>query len=299
VRRFRADRWLALASACWAGLACSVFPDRAVLPESDAGGGFAGTLLAGAAGAIGGSQATGGNAGANGELAGTAGDAAGGAAGETAGGAAGETAGGAAGSSAAGAAATAGAGGTAGCASVHVVLPATADAWIAAAQPQVNHGSDTQLFVLGGASEQRALLAFSLPAAQAGDTLLAAKLTLTLSQAPNLGAQSRTLNAHSLTQTFNEGRVTWSNYSNGAAHQWATPGGDIGTSFGSGTLTSGAAQLVLDVTALVKAAYSAKQAELGLLVRDPAPAAPVSFAFVSREGVMTAQPALDLEYCRP
>ena len=272
-----------------------MFPDRAVLPESDTGGGFAGALLgsAGAAVATGGAQALGGSvgdlAGAGGHGAGAGGDGAAGAAATAgAGGGTGGTAG-----------ASSGAGGTAGCASMHVVLPSTADAWIDAAQAQVNHGSDTQLFVFGGASEQRALLAFSLPAAPAGTALVAAKLALTLSQAPNLGTQSRTLNAHALSKSFNEGRVTWSNYSNGAAHQWTTPGGDIGTSFGSGVLDAGATQLMLDVSALVTAAYSAKQTELDLLVRDPASSAPIEIAFVSKEGGMTAQPALDLEYCRP
>jgi hypothetical protein len=179
------------------------------------------------------------------------------------------------------------------------VLPTTADAWIASAAPQVNHGSDTQLFVFGGVSEQRALLTFSLPAPPTGAVLVAAKLALTLSEATNLGAQSRTLNAYALSKSFDEGRVTWSNYGNGASHQWTTPGGDVGSSFGSGLLASGAAQLVLDVSALASAAYSAQQTELGLLIRDPAPGAPAPSAFVSKEGALTAQPALDLEYCRP
>jgi hypothetical protein len=164
----------------------------------------------------------------------------------------------------------------------------------------VTHGTDTRLFVLGGASERRALIAFNLPAAKAGTVLASAALVLTLDQAPNLGASSRTLNVYPLQVTFNAARATWLNYANGASKTWATPGGDFIATFGSGTLHPGDTVLRLDASALVAAAYSSKQSALGLLVRDPqVAAAPVDFAFVSQEGGALARPVLDIERCSP
>jgi hypothetical protein len=175
------------------------------------------------------------------------------------------------------------------------------DAWIDSAEPQVNHGADTQLFVLGGASEQRALLTFTLPKSKAGDVFRSATLVLTLGQKPNLGAESRVLNVYALTVGFNEGRVTWLNYANGAAKRWATAGGDLSASFGTGTLQAGASSLRLDASALVEAVSSSQNTALDLLVRDaePAPAEPIHFAFVAKEGTADAIPVLDIEYCRP
>jgi len=192
-------------------------------------------------------------------------------------------------------------GGSSGCSSQHVLVVAAADAWIEAANPKTNYGSELQLFVLGGASEQRALFSFSLPAAAAGKPVVAASLVLTFAEAPNLGLGPRFLTVYPLTTAFREGQVTWNNYSNGAAHKWTTQGADFGASSAGGEAKSGDATLRLEATALVKGAYSNQQTSLDLLVRDAdaTQAAPVSFVFVSREGAAPGQPFLDLEYCGP
>jgi hypothetical protein len=296
VCRFRAYCLAVLAIGWSSASACSVFPDRALLPESDAAGaatsGAAGSLIAAAgAGTSSGGSAL--SAGQGGDLASSGNDA---------GGDAGDTAGAAGAAQAAGGdAQVAGSdsGGASGCNATHVLVSASADTWIDAAQPQVTHGTDTQLFVLGGANERRALIAFNLPAAKAVAGLVSAALVLTLDQPPNLGTSSRTLNVYPLEVAFNEARATWLNYANGASKTWATPGGDFSATFGTGALQPGDTGLRLDVSALVAAAYSSKQSALGLLVRDPQVADPVNFAFVSQEGVALARPVLDIERCPP
>jgi hypothetical protein len=288
VRRFRAAL-VALAIAWGSSPACSVFPDQAVLPTRDDPGGDAGILIAG--GSTGSSSA-----GASGvqDVGGEAGSLA----------ASGGESGGAASSGASGGLALAGssgAGGAANCKSMHAVLMPSGDAWIDAAEPQVNHGADTQLFVLGGASEQRALFTFTVPKTKAGDVFVSATLVLTLGQKPNLGAASRVLAVYALIVGFNEKQVTWSNHGNGAAKRWATPGGDLSANFGTGTLQAGAISLRLDASALVEPIYSSQKTELDLLVRDaePAPADPINFAFVAKDGSADTSPLLDIEYCRP
>jgi hypothetical protein len=272
-------------------LACSVFPDRALLPESAA----AGAATSGAAGALVAAGGAGTSSGGSVPAAGRGGAL------ESSGGDAGaDTAGAAGAAPAAGGDAQVGgsdAGGASGCSATRVLVSASADTWIDAAEPQVNHGTDTQLFVLGGASERRALIAFNLPAAKAGTVLVSATLVLTLDQAPNLGTSSRTLNVYPLEVAFNETRATWLSYSNGASKTWATPGGDFIATFGTGALGPGDTALRLDASALVAAAYSSKQSALGLLVRDPQVDAGVNFAFVSMEGVALARPVLDIERC--
>jgi len=266
-----------------------------VLPDAEASGGVAGELLAG--GGVGASSGAmpllGGNAG---ELSASGNDA-GGVAGS------GVATGGQSGvAGAAGAAGElqAGAGGAAACETIHVLVNPSADSWIDAAEPQINHGADAQLFVLGGASEQRALFAFALPVPPAGSVFAGATLVLTLAQAPNLGALARVLNAHPLLLAFNEGRVSWLNYGNGASKMWANAGADFAAVFGRGRLRAGDSVLRLEVNLLVAQAYAKQLAGLGLLVRDPQTASvPVSFAFVSREGAAAAGPVLDLEFCPP
>jgi hypothetical protein len=287
VRSFRAFGCAAWLVASVSGAACSVFPDSAVLPNSNAPGGAGGLLLAsGGATAIGGSlPASGGDA----QAGGGAGPSAG-ASGDDAG--TGVTAG-------ASSLAGSGAGGAPSCVTTHVFVPPSGDAWIDEAQPDVNHGSDTQLFVLGGASEQRALLSFPIPAASAAQVLARATLVLTLAQPPNLGSGSRVLDVYMLEQPLKENRVTWLNYANGAGKLWTTPGGDVGVTFGSGELHATDATLRLDAGALVTAAYAANQTELGLLVRDDGDAseAPINFAFWAKEEAAAVSPQLDLEYC--
>jgi hypothetical protein len=291
VRRFRAYCSAIVAIAWGSALACSVFPDRALLPDSDAAGGTnggaAGSLIAagGAVTSSGGSELAAGQGGDLAPSGNEAGDAAGGAAGAQATGGEPQVAG-------------SDSGGAPGCSATHVLVSASGDTWIDAAQPRTTHGSDTQLFVLGGASERRALLAFNLPAAKAGTVFVNAALVLTLDQAPDLGTSSRTLNVYPLEVAFNEARATWLNYANGASKTWTTPGGDFIATFGTGVLHAGDTVLRLDASALVAAAYSSKQNALGLLVRDPEIAAvPVDFAFVSQEGLALARPVLDIERC--
>lgn len=190
------------------------------------------------------------------------------------------------------------AGGVANCRTRHVAVPVAADAWIGAAEPQVNHGDEAELLVLGGASEQRALFSFSLPAADASEVLARAALVLTLTQPVDLGAEPAFFNLHSLDVAFVENRVTWLNYGSGGSRKWAMPGGDFGASFGTGELSSSDPALRVDSTALVAAAYARQEAELNLLLREVrvAGAGPV-FGFETKEGAVAAIPALDLEFC--
>lgn len=292
VRRFREYCAVPVAAAWLCAASCAVFPDRAILPTPEAAGsaGSAGQLGGGAAG-----RTSGGTAAVAGDSSTTAGEAG---AESLAG------AGGAAGS--AGAIAAAGESGSAGAASSsecsvrHALVATSGDAWIAAGEPRVNHGSDTQLFVLGGASEQRALLSFTLPQASANDVLLRATLVLTLSQPPNLGAGAALFSVRTLQSAFDESRVTWLNYANGASRAWNTPGGDVGLDSATGELYAADVVLRADVSALVRAARTAQRSELPLLVRDARAAGlmPVSSAFAAREGAPAAVPYLDFEYCQ-
>jgi len=279
----------ALALLLGSEAACNVFPDQAVLPLSDAPGGAAGSPISAAAsggssGAVGGRLELAGEAGAQ-----SAGAAQGGAAEGGAGGAPVQVAG-------------SDSGGAVNCPTSHLLAVPTDDTWVDAAEPQVNHGSDVQLFLLGGASEQRVLLCFALPKLKAGDSFVSATLALTLSQKPNLGTDSRVLDVYALsTATFKEGRVTWLNYGNGAAKRWATPGGDFGAGFGTGSLQASTSVVRLDASALAAAAYASQQTGLGLLVRDPetSPVEGIHFAFASKEGSAASIPVLDIEYCGP
>ena len=270
-----------------------MFPDRAVLPEkiglaganSTEPGGDGGASSAGQAEEAGQSQAGDSN------------------------GQAGSTGGATNGGQATGGATTIGAmsgmsgvGGTVmSCIVTHQIIAATADAWIDATNPTTNHGSEPQLIVLGGLAEQRALLAFPLPTATAGQVLKAASLVFSLLASGPTSQNPRVLQLHTLTQAFTEGRVTWNNYANGAARKWLTPGGDFAATFGSGTVEPGATTVRLDTTAQVELALATNQAELDALVlEDSSSSASVyALAFGSRDGLPATSPVLDLEYCAP
>jgi len=270
-----------------------VFPDHAVLPEGIELGGAAGAANAGGANdagsdaGLGGDPASGGDTGLAGD-AGRAGDAGSGGAGGVI------ENGGAGGINAAGEAGAAGAS----CVVKHKLVSAASDAWIDAGHPSTNHGSDTTLSVLGGASELRALLGFTLPAPSAGQILQRATLILTLDP---VATESRTLEAHAVTTAFNESRVTWTNYSNGAGHKWSTPGADFAADFSSADTNPKRALVRLDVTNALEAAVTAAQTTLGVLVREGTAPSSVASAltFVSREGATASVPVLDLEYCSP
>lgn len=305
MRQFRVRGAAAVATAWIAVVACSVFPDRAVLPSEmggasgDSSSGALGGMLP-AAGSAG--NASGNDAGRSGDTESGAGEggesALGGAPGnsQSGTGSGGLGLAGGSGSTAQAGAAAAGVAGGGGCAASHVVVTPGADAWIDAGDPQANHGSEPELVVLAGASERRALLLFNVPATKVGQAFVGAELVLTLSAAPALGTSARNLSVHLLTQTFSETRVSWKNYSNGAAHAWTAPGGDFVAGFASGTLRAGDAALRVDVSAAIAARTST---EVGFLVRDAAgttlPA--LSFNFASREEGGARSPVLDLEYC--
>jgi hypothetical protein len=188
-----------------------------------------------------------------------------------------------------------------GCAVTHRLVAASADAWIDAAKPSTNHGTEPQLIILGGLTEQRALLAFELPTLSAGQELKAATLALSLLAPSAVFDGPRAFQLHALAEPFTEGRVTWNNYSTGAAKKWGTPGGDFAAAFGSGTLDPGATTLRLDATLQVQLALLAQQSEFaGLVLEQPSPdSGAAALTFGSREGSSTLSPVLDLEFCVP
>jgi hypothetical protein len=203
---------------------------------------------------------------------------------------------------ASGMSASGGAGGTPmGCAVTHRLVAASADAWIDAAKPSTNYGSEPQLIILGGPSEQRALLAFDLSPVNIGQELKAATLALRLLAPSAVFDGPRAFQLHALAQPFTEGRVTWNNYSAGAAKKWNTPGGDFAAAFGSGTLDPGATILRLDATLQVQLALATQQSEFaGLVLEQPSTAVgAAALTFGSREGSSTLSPVLDLEFCVP
>ena len=306
--RGTAYRSLALGIGWASALACSVFPDQAVLP------------VASAAGSGGVDVSRGGTGGMNtaGALAGRGGDSslagsmqAAGASGSpfTGGGGGLLTTSGAGGASAAGGSSGSGevmggeggAAGGVGCTVIRSVLPAGADATLDSTQKTTNFGSDAQLFVVGGVNEQRAALAFTLPKLAATASLQRAVLVLTPVTATGASATTRAFEAHVLSEAFDEGRVTWTNWTNGAAHKWATPGGDFGAASGSGKLKPAASVLRVDVTSLVATALTNQVADFELIVLEISGvgAAPAPLSFASREAAASAAPALQLEYCPP
>jgi hypothetical protein len=206
-----------------------------------------------------------------------------------------------------GGSATAGTGGSAGnpgCADPQErVILVDADTWIEAAKPSAGHGSDKQLFVIGGGQERRALLQLTLPAAVTGAVVLKATLALHLEENANLGAVERRLQVRRLSQPVDEGRTTWTNWSNGGNRKWLTPGGDFGPVLASARVPAGIAQgpVTFDVTVAVSEVFAADPVVLSFIVLENGapPAAPAELAFTSREGDASGVPALTLQYCEP
>lgn len=262
----------------WAARACAVFPDQAVLPPqagASAGGGLSdGSGLAGG-GVVSGEAGGGGLT-----------SSAGGAGGTASGGA--EVAGG-------------GAGGAPDCSSpVLLVLQSIADAWLDAGQVGGSHGSDARLYVVAELDERRTLVAFTVPSAPTGSTLLSATLQLYLEVNADAALEQRTLVVHRLSREFDETRVSWNNYGTGN-DKWTTAGGDFAGVGERHTLTAATqpGAVPLDVTALVREAGTAGPSNLSLLVREeaPAPNPPAELAFTSREGSSSRGPSLTIEYC--
>lgn len=223
-------------------VACSVFPDHAVLP---AGAGGSATGGAGAGGNGVGGNAPGG-AGAGGSAAGlgaTGGDGAfgGGSGSPSTGGAEGGSAeagsagqgdtGGVGGSPEAGgsggAGASSGGRGGAGCATPTVLsFAASGDTYLNQAKNQQskNHGSETSLLVSGITdARERALVNFDLSTLPTGRAIMRAKLRFVLG---NAVAGARTLSVYRVGRAWQEGKANWTRAMTGPAVSWSSPGGD-------------------------------------------------------------------------
>jgi hypothetical protein len=235
-------------------LACSVFPDRAVLPDAGgnagnsaggatnggtpaAGGALSGGT-AGRANAFGGSAGRGNDAGASagggnesggGEFGGTD---AGGAGGTDIGSAGASTTGGAAGGSgvmggSGGGGATTG-GSSGGTTTCTLKLEASADSYLSEVtnEQRSTFGSELRLRVGGVASAAlHAVVAFDLSALPVTADVRSAVLRFALSAGVD---EARTLSVYALAQTFSEGRVSWERFAQSA--KWETPGGDTAVS---------------------------------------------------------------------
>lgn len=265
----------------WAA-SCAVFPDEAVLPAQPE---------AGAAG-----QGVEPHAGADGEggsgVAGLGGSSIGGSSGvggEPAGGAPEPVAGGPS-------------GGAPSCTEPRQISRAsTGDTWIESAKPKMGHGNDMVLSVTAaGSDEQRALLAFSLPAAMAGATLIRATVTLHLEANADATLAERHLEVSQLEQLFQEGAANWENWGNGN-RPWQALGGDLGPTLASAVIpaSTGSGVVVFDVTSAVAASMSTELVPLPLIVREVGapPTPPAELAFTSRQGDASRVPELLIEYC--
>lgn len=196
------------------------------------------------------------------------------------------------------------AGGMPGCAEPQErVVLLSADTWIEADKPSNGHGNDQVLSVVGGGQERRALLEFTLPAAQQGTVLLQATLTLHLQANADAGLAERRLQVRRLGQAIREERTTWTNWGNGGSRKWLVPGGDFGPVLDGARISAGTAEgnLMFDVTATVREAWSAAAVALPLIVMENGapPLAPAELAFTSREGDASSVPTLLLQYCEP
>lgn len=264
-----------------------MFPDEAVLPAgSHSGGDGAGPSSAGQAGEA--PLMNGGAAGA-GESGGAAGDS------PTASGGVGGTATG--GDGGAG-----GAGGPSCDQPERRVVGAASDTWIEAKKETATHGPDKQLFVAGGADEQRALLQVDLPAASDGAWLIKATLTLNLEANEDAMRAARRLSVHRVTKPFVENRTTWLNFGT-AGQTWSAPGGDFELQpLGSALLPEQTAEgpVSFDVTEALASMVSSQSVPLSLIILETGtlPNPPSALAFTSTEGDALA-PSLVIEFCAP
>jgi hypothetical protein len=292
--RSQTATWLALLGLVSA-FSCSVFPDEATLPVSNAGSSSGGDSVLPQAG-LGGTEGNPPGAGAAGADLGEGGSTAG--AGGTPGMGAAPGTGGAPEES--GGAGSAGAGTD--CANPQVVVGVvTADTWIESAKPNANHGTDKTLSVIGGGQERRALLQVALPAIAPGAVLLRATFSLHVSNAA-AGLVARRLALHQLSREVIEARATWLNWNNGN-RIWTTAGGDYGPVLSPATLPAGEldATLTFDVTVAVEEALSTQTAELPFIVLETSapPPAPAELAFTAKEGNASGIPTLIVDYCAP
>lgn len=205
---------------------------------------------------------------------------------------------------AAGAVGTGGTAGTPSCADPQErVILVSADTWIEADKPSTGHGTDQQLFIIGGGQERRALLEVTLPAAVAGAVLLKATFALRLETNGDTFLAERRLQVRQLSQAVNEGRTTWTNWGNGSSRKWTLPGGDFGPALASTRVPAGTADgpVTFDVTVPVGQAFAADPVVLSFIVMENGapPAAPAELAFTSSEGDASGVPTLTLQYCEP
>jgi hypothetical protein len=283
-------------------VACSVFPDEALLPTQGAAGSGteggapseAGSSGMGAAARAGESSVV--------PLGGTA----------SAGGSAGSSAGGSAGSSPhveGGETGQAGAGAAPAevCAAPQELTERTnLDLWIGASEPTTNHGGEHLLQVSGGADERRALFALTVPAAAPGQRLLRAEILLELESNADATLAPRQLGLHLQTplRAVSEGKATWVQWgTNKNKDVWDTAGGDLSELVTSTDIPAGTSRGVVrfDVTAAVASVLGPQPSLYGLVVLElgAAPPAPAALAFTSREGNDSVSAALRLRYCQP
>lgn len=291
-----ANRVRLLGSSCVGltlALACSVFPDEAVLPGSIALAGTGGQVsppAEGGAGAAGRAQvapsagvATGGG--------GVMADGGTGGTGDTGG--TGETPN------------SAGAGGSAepSCPQpTQTSVDAAIDLWVDSADEKANHGEDALLYVVNGAQERRAMFQLNVPRPEVGATLLSATFSVQLASNADSSKAERRLGLHPLTRLLSESKTTWKDYTQGNK-EWDTAGGDFGLRWATVTVPAETAQatLTFDVTSEVRKLQSTSALELAmvLLEIDPAPTGPAQLAITAMEGNASQSATLTLTYCEP
>ena len=296
-------------------VACSVFPEHAVLPDSSAGSAGTGNDggLPSAEGGTGGESVgavpTGG--------AGMAGTSTGGSDGGRAG-----AANGAAGQVAQGG--EIGQGGEVGQGGEHegragmgsvgggncenpepYVVTTSLDSWIGSAAPSANHGDESLLYVCGGSDERRALFALTIPAALAGARLLRAEIVLSLESNADASKAVRKLALWRLQSlAVREDKVTWTHFTQGN-NTWTTPGGDLEELLAERTLPPGTTSGLVGFDVLGKLPAgppsSAITYEIAVLETGAAPPAPAQMAFTSRQSNVAGwvAPELRLSYCPP
>lgn len=278
-------------------VACSVFPDEAVLPAPSGGSANEGGLPTAEGGAGSSAGAQGGEPG----VLPLGGSGTGGSAGSASGGSAvgGEDPGQAGGGGAV----------TQTCvAPQQYSATTTLDFWIGSADESANHGSESALHVNGVPDERRAMFSVTVPAAPAGSVLLKAEIALNLASNADASRAARQLGLYLQTplRAVVEGKATWLQYgANKNKDVWATPGGDLServttTDIPAGT-TSGMVRF--DVTEAVRSVLGASPQVYGIVILEegPAPAAPAELAFTSFNGEDSVSPApsLLLRYCQP
>lgn len=183
----------------------------------------------------------------------------------------------------------------------------TADAFIRASQNASQTLNTTNVIFLVGDTTTandylRGLLSFDLSSsALVGATINSVTLTLKINSADASSAgQDVILNLYSLTNTFSEGTVTWTQR-NGSS-TWTTPGGDYGdllagTTANAGTATAGQS-VTFSGSDLTDYAISSVGGSLYLLIKlaDEDTAQRNVFRFGTVNGTSAYYPVLTIDY---